>query len=218
MTDHAAVNTGKYSLQCTVFLDDLILIFTLLSHINSHSHRTHHTSVDIIERRFVCSQRPFTLSRLDDLLGCKRLLLSHNLPFRFNTGRIIFLHVPYVGVSTPLNLLFCLIHCLTEAVIYFLMYAILVLVPDQVRNMINRSIQILARLPEILAHLISLLPPQKMKPYLLIGHGGRPYILQHRHFPRKGFPLLQIGKYDQFRFPAFILHKRPHRFYCIHTL
>ncbi len=178
-----ALDIVKDRLQCAVLLYDLLLIGPFLCHVDGHAHSAHHTSVDIIQRRFVSRKKPDTVPGLHALFGDKSLFLLHDLTFRLDTGRIVLLHIPDIGVPLAFHLLLRLAYRPAEAVVYLLMHTVFVLVPDEVRNIIDRSFQKMTGLPVILAHLVSLLPSQEMEPDLLPGHRQRPDILHPVQHP-----------------------------------
>ena len=63
---------------------------------------------------------------------------------------------------------------LAEAVIYFFMNAVFILVPDQIRHIVNRCLQKMLCLPEVFAHFIRLLPPLTAEP---------DFCFRHWHYP-----------------------------------
>ena len=69
-------------------------------------------------------------------------------------------------MSPPFHLLLCLVHRPAEAVIYLLMDPVLILIPDQIRNIIDSSIEEMPGFPEILLLLTDLLPPLQPEPGL----------------------------------------------------
>ena len=93
---------------------------------------------------------------------------------RFDTGRIVLLHVPDVGVPASLHLLLGLVDCMAEAVVHFFVDAVFVLVPDQIGNVVDRRLQKMAGFPEIHAHFAGLLPTQETETELLVGHRHDP--------------------------------------------
>ena len=146
------------------FLNNFLFINPFLGHVNGHSHGSHNAPVQIIQRRFVNSKIFLSFSCFDRFLGNTGFLQTHHFFFRLNTGRIIFLHIPYICMALTFNLLSCLIHCLTETFVYFFVNALFVLIPDQAWNIVNGSFQKMAGLPEIFLSLILLLPSLKTKP------------------------------------------------------
>ena len=159
MPYYPAVNGSENLFQRFILFYNLLLICPLLRHINSHPNCTHYAAVQIIQRRLVSRQCPNPRSGLDNFLGYARLPLIHNLLFGLNAGRIVMLYIPDISMPSALHLLFCFIDCFTKTIIHFFMNAILVLIPDEIRNIVNRSFKIMAGLPIVLAHLTFLLPP-----------------------------------------------------------
>ena len=176
MAHHTAVHGGKDRLQGMILLYNLLLIGPLLGHINRHAHGPHNTAVQIIQGRLISRKQPYPVAGLHRFLRDKGSLVCHNLLLRFNAGRIILLNIPDIGMSAPFYLLLCLINRLTKAVIHLLMNAILILIPDKIRHMIDGCFQKLAGLPGILLPLAGLLPPQKPETDLLIRHRHDPDI------------------------------------------
>ena len=78
--------------------------------------------------------------------------------FRFDTGGVVFFYVPDIGVPLAFHLLFGFVDGPAEAVVYFLMDAVFIFIPDKIGNIIDGSLKIMACLPVIFAHLIVLLP------------------------------------------------------------
>ena len=68
------------------------------------------------------------------------------------------LDIPYVGVSAALYLGFGLVDGLAEAVVDFLVNAVLGFVPDQIWDTVDRRLKLLAGQPIILVCLAVLLP------------------------------------------------------------
>ncbi len=180
MAQYAAVNAGKKCLQRTVLLYDFLLIGTFLRHIDGYAHRSHHTSVNIIQRGLISGKRTHAVTRFDDLLGYKCTPFGHDLAFRFYTGRVILLHIPDICMPAALHLLLRLAHRPAEAVIHLLMDTILILIPDQIRDIINGGLKKMAVLPGILFRFVVLLPPGKSKAGLPFRHGKPPYVLHRR--------------------------------------
>ncbi len=182
MTHNTAVHRRENRFQCVILINDLLLISPLLRHVNRNTNRSHHIPVQIIKRRLVCSEQLRSIPTLNDFLRCARFLPLHNLMLRFYAGRIILLHIPYVCMAASFHLVFRLVNCPAEAIIHLLMDPVLILVPNEIRNVIDGRLKILAGLPEILIHLLIFLPPYKSKPHLLIRHRKCPYILDFCQF------------------------------------
>ena len=168
MTDHAAVDDIENRLQRTALLNQLLFIGALLGHVYGNSHGSHHASVNIVQRRLICSQRPHSLPGFDHLLGDECSLFRHHFTFRFNARRIILLHVPYVCVALSLDLCLCLIDRPAETVIHLFVYAVFIFIPDQVGDIVDGGLKKVACLPEILFTFIFFLPSQKAEPDLLL--------------------------------------------------
>lgn len=116
--------------------------------ISSNAHRSHDRAVDVVERRFVGGEQTVAFRSLhgffrNDVLRC------HDLVLRFNAGRIIVFHVPNVGMTLPLNLLFGLAYGGAEAVVDLLVDAIARFVPDEIRDRIDGGVEELVGLPEV---------------------------------------------------------------------
>ena len=158
VTHHAAVHSGEKRLQRAVFLMERLLIGPLLGNINRYAHRAHYAAVQVVQRGLVGGQQPRPPSGLDDLLGYAGLPFVHDLPLRFNAGRVVLLHVPDVGVAPALHLLLGLVHRAAEAVVDLFMNAVFVLIPDQAGDAVDRCLQVLMGLPGVLPLPAGLLP------------------------------------------------------------
>ena len=161
MTHYAAVHGGKNGFQIPVLFHNFLFIGAFFSHVNAYAHGTHDRPVKIVEGRLVTHKCPQLVSGFNGLFGYEGLLFAHDLVFRFDAGGIVFLHIPYIGMPAALHLLLGLINSPAEAVVYLFVNAVLVLVPDQIGNIINRSFEIMIGLPKIPAHLTGLLPTQE---------------------------------------------------------
>ena len=127
---HTAVYIVKNRLQGTVLLYNFLFVGTFLRHIYRNAYGSHHTSVNIIERRLVSLKQPCTITCLYTLLGNTGLLTAHYLPLRLYAGRIVLLHVPDIGMPLALDLLSGLAYRDTETIIDFLMHTVLIFIPD----------------------------------------------------------------------------------------
>ncbi len=181
MAEDSAVHTGENRLQRMILPDDLLFIGTLLSHVNRDPDCTHHTPVQIIQRRLISRQKLGSITGHHRLLRYERLLLAHDLPLRLDTGRIVELHIPDIRMPASFYLLLRLIDRLAEAIIDLLMYPVLILIPDQIRDMIDRCFKEMAGLPVILLCLTLPKPPENMKSALGVCHRHRPYIMDLLH-------------------------------------
>ncbi len=218
MAYHSTVHGGKDHLQNMVLLSDLSLIRPLLRDIIRHPDRPHHTAVIIIQRGFIGSQDPHAVPCLNHLLWHEGLAAPHNFILGFYTDGIVLLHIPNIGMSLPLYLFLWLIHRPTEAVIYLFMYPILILIPDQVRDIVNGGLQILAGLPEIRAHLKVLLPSQKTELYLLFWCRHHPDIRNFRHTVQKGCHLFSLRQHNKLCFLFLLPDQLFYRFPRIQIL
>ena len=162
-----------------LLLYDLLLVGSLLSHINCHSHCPHDAAIQIIQRGFIGGQKPVAFPGLHDLLRDTGLPFLHNNPLRLNTGRVILIHIPDISMPLAFHLLPGLVDCPTKTVIDLLVDTILGLVPREIRHIVDGSIQILPALPQILLHLIGLLPSNKPESDLIIRS-----LAQARNSPR----------------------------------
>ncbi len=181
MAQNAAVHCHEYCFQRAVLLHDFLRIGMLSCHIDSDADRSHNASVTVIQRRFISHQRSQAVPCHNDFFRDSGFLFFHNHAFGFDTGRIILLHVPYVCVPLSLHLLFGFIDGLTEAVVYLLVYAVLIFVPDQIGYIVNRRFKVLAFLPEIHAFLVFLLPLPETEPYFPLRHGHSPQVSDFIH-------------------------------------
>ena len=78
------------------------------------------------------------------------------------------LYIPDIRVAASLYLFLGLIDRAAETVIDLGMDALLVLIPDQVRYIVDGGFKKMACLPEIPAHLTGLLPSQKTEADLVV--------------------------------------------------
>ena len=117
------------------------------------------------------------------------------------------LHIPDIGMPSPLHLLLCLVDRFAEAVVHLLMNAVFVLIPDKVWDVVNGRFQVVAGLPVILAHLTGLLPSQETESCLLIRHGHRPHIFDMYQIIGQRPDLLPVCKHDELRLPAFTVQQ-----------
>ncbi|GFI43803.1 hypothetical protein IMSAGC018_01479 [Lachnospiraceae bacterium] len=200
MAQYSAVHRRKHSLQSTILLHDLLLIGTLLGHVNCNAYRPHHASVQIIQRGLIRGQKPHTLSGFNGLFRNTGLSSAHNLPLRLDTRRVICLYIPDICMSPSLHLFLGLIHRPAKAVIDFLMYSVLIFIPDQIRNVVDCSLKKMAGLPVVLLHLIRLLPFLKTKPCLSLRHGHNPYIADRFRILFQRQDLLPVSKQDKLGF------------------
>ena len=127
---HAAVHRGKERLQLSVLIDDLLLVGPLLGNVDGNAHRSHHHAVHVVQGGFIGCQQPGPIAGLYRLLRDAGLSRLHNDPLRLNTGGIVELHIPDIGVAPALYLVFCLVDRLAEAVVHFLVNTILRLIPN----------------------------------------------------------------------------------------
>ena len=151
-------------------LNHHLLIEPFLRHINRHTYGSHYAAIQIIQRWFVSCKQPHALTSLHGFFGNKGLFCTHNLPFRFDTCRIVLLNIPYVSMSTTFYLFLRFIYRFAETIIYLLMNTVFILVPNKIGNIINSGIQIMTGLPKIFTHFIRLLPSQKTESKLLFWH------------------------------------------------
>ncbi len=159
MIHYAAVDGGKDCFQRLVFADDFLLICALLRHVNAYADSSHDSAVPVIQGGLVAHKCSHLFPGFDGFLGYQCLSCAHDLMLRFDAGGIVLLHIPDIGVPAALYLLLGLVDRLTEAVVYFFMDAVLILVPHQIGNVIDRCFKKVAGFPEIPAHLYGLLPP-----------------------------------------------------------
>ena len=183
-----------------VLLDDLLFIGPLLGHIDRHTYRPHHAAVEVIQRRFIGGEQLDAILGLDRLLGYAGLFPAHDLQLRLDAGRIVCFHIPDIGMSPSLHLFHGLIDSLTEAGVNLFVDTILIFIPDEVRDMVDRGIQKMSGLPELLADPIGLLPSEEMKTELSIGHWTGPDILDLFQVLCQRQTLLLIGQQDELSF------------------
>ncbi len=213
---HAAVHGGKEGLQLLVLPHDLRLIRALLGYVNGDAYRPHHAAVQIVQGRFIGGQQPGTLPRHHRLLRYEGLPALHDLPLRLNTGGVVLLHIPDVGVALSLHLLLGLVDRAAEAVVHFLVYPVLCLIPDQVGDTVDGGLQIVAGLPEVLGLLALLLPAEEMEPQLLLRQGRGPYVLELGQGQVGG--LLLAAQYDQLRLFPLVPQQLCHGLLRVHAL
>ena len=158
MGDDAAFHGGENGLHGAVLLDDRVLVGALLGDVDAHADRAHDRAVDVVERRLVGGQQARAIAGLHGLFRNDSGLGGHDLALRFDAGRIVGLHVPDVGVSSALHLLFGLVHRGAEGVVYLVVDTVLGLVPHKRRNGIDGGFQILACLPGVGVALAGALP------------------------------------------------------------
>ena len=182
-----------------VLPDDLLFVGTLLRHVDRHSHCTHNTSVQVIQRRLIGRKKLDTVAGLHRLFRDARLPLTHNLPLRLDACGVVKFHVPDICMAASFHLLLRLIDRLTEAIIHLLMYPVLILIPDQVRNIVDGRLKKMAGLPVILLDPALLLPSEDTESALGIRHRQRPYILELFHIFFQQRDLLLICKHNKTR-------------------
>ncbi len=130
VAQNAAVHGGKEGFQGLVFPAQLLLIGPLLCHVNAHAHSAHDAAVQVVQGGLVGGQKPGSPASLNGLFRDASLPAFHDDPLGLNTGGIVMLHVPNISVPLSLDLLLGFVHRLAEAVVYFLMHAVLGLIPD----------------------------------------------------------------------------------------
>ena len=194
---HAAVQSGKNGLQRLIFPDDLPLVGPLLGHIDGHANGAHHAAVQVIKGRFIGGEQPCPLPGHDDLLRDAGLLFGHNDPLRLDTGRVILLHVPDIGVALPLNLFLGLAYRLAKAVVHLFVDAVLGFIPDQVGDVVDGLFKEMTGLPVVLLQLTALLPAQEAERKLLPPHGQGPQVPELGKTGGQRRPLTFFGQHDQ---------------------
>ncbi len=217
MAHHTAVHGGKNGFQRLIFADQFPLIRLFFGHVNPNAHGSHYAAIQIIQRRLICGEYPLLSAGLNNLLGNKGLLGLHNNTFRLDTGRIILFHVPDIGVAPSLHLGLGLVYRSAEAVVHFLMNAVFIFIPDQIRRAVDRSLQVLARLPVVHTAFTALLPTQEMKPQFGIRHGQSPDVCYLRQDIRQAFRLSLFEQQDQFRFRTLFRCQHPGGLRGLHT-
>ncbi len=218
MAEDTAVDGGEDGLQHLVFAGDLLGIGPFQGDVQGHPHRAHHGAVQVVKRGFVGGKDLLFPSGLDDLLGDVGPSALHHRPLRFDAGGVILLHIPDIGVPLPFHLFSGFIYRLTETIVDFLVNALLIFVPDQVRAVIDGCIKILPSLPEVPAHLIFLLPPGETEGSLLPLHRHDPDILD---FPQKLCQkryLAFVRKQNKPGFFFLMVKKKSQRFLYVHIL
>ena len=78
MAHHTAVHGGKNRFQGMILLNNFPLIGALLGHIDGNPHSSHHTSIQIIQRRFISGEQSRAFPRLHHFLRHTGFPAAHN--------------------------------------------------------------------------------------------------------------------------------------------
>ena len=176
MAHNAAFHCSKEHFERLVLPDEFPGVGLFLCHIDRKADRTHNTAVEIIQRGLVSGKSPHSFPGLNDLFRDIGFSGFHNDALGLNTCRIILFHIPYIGMASAFHLGFALPDCCAEAVVYFFVNTVFIFKPDQIGRAVDGALQIMAGLPEILTHLIILLPAPEAEAKLIIRHRERPDI------------------------------------------
>ena len=168
MAHHAAVHCSENRFQCAVLLYNFFLIGTFTRNINTYANRAHNAPVQIVQRGFIGRQKHRALFCLHDFLRNARFHPAHDLPLGFNARRVVMLYIPDIRMPAPFDLPFRFMDRLTETVIHFFMYSVLILKPDKVWHTVYSCLQIVACLPCIFFPLASLLPAQETESHFFL--------------------------------------------------
>ena len=199
MAHYSAVQRHKQRFQRKILSFKVNLIFALLCYVYSHSDSAHNAAVQIVQRGFICGKQHCAVARFNRFFGNAGLSCPHYLHFGFYAGRVVMLHIPYIGVSSSLHLFFCLVYGAAKTVVYFFVYSGLAFEPHKIRRIVYSRVKKLTVFPIILACLIIKLPSQKTESYLTFGHGKTPYIVYVFKVFFQITDVRFIGKQNKFR-------------------